>query len=115
MTVSTGGNILINVGPTPHGFIQPIFVERLLAMGKWLKVNGDAIYESRPWTFQNDTKTPDVWYTSKLLASGRKLVYAMVLEYPYDSGDIVLYALAGKSDSRTEVKMLGYPDKLNVC
>lgn len=45
-TVSTGGNILINVGPTQNGIIQPIFVERLQELGSWLKINGDAIYEA---------------------------------------------------------------------
>ena len=41
---SKGGNFLLNVGPTPEGTIQPEFEERLRAMGKWLKVNGDSIY-----------------------------------------------------------------------
>jgi alpha-L-fucosidase len=41
---SKGGNFLLNVGPTPEGTIQPEFQERLLAIGQWLKVNGDAIY-----------------------------------------------------------------------
>jgi alpha-L-fucosidase len=41
---SKGGNFLLNVGPTPDGTIQPEFQERLRAIGKWLKVNGDAIY-----------------------------------------------------------------------
>jgi alpha-L-fucosidase len=42
--VSKGGNLLLNIGPKPDGTIQPEFVERLKGMGKWLKVNGDAIY-----------------------------------------------------------------------
>jgi len=41
---SKGGNFLLNVGPTPQGTIQPEFQERLLAIGKWLEVNGEAIY-----------------------------------------------------------------------
>ncbi|HXJ93245.1 MAG TPA: alpha-L-fucosidase [Terriglobia bacterium] len=41
---SKGGNFLLDVGPTPEGTIQPEFVERLRAMGKWLKVNGESIY-----------------------------------------------------------------------
>jgi len=41
---SKGGNFLLNVGPTPEGTIQPEFQERLLAIGAWLKINGDAIY-----------------------------------------------------------------------
>ena len=41
---SKGGNFLLNVGPTPDGTIQPEFVERLTAIGEWLKVNGASIY-----------------------------------------------------------------------
>jgi alpha-L-fucosidase len=41
---SRGGNFLLNVGPQPDGTIQPEFQERLLAIGKWLAVNGEGIY-----------------------------------------------------------------------
>jgi alpha-L-fucosidase len=41
---SKGGNFLLNVGPTPEGTIQPEFEERLLEIGKWMKVNGESIY-----------------------------------------------------------------------
>ena len=60
-TISCGGNILINVGPTHDGRIVPIFEERLLQLGAWLDVNGEAVYSSKPWTYQNDTHTPDIW------------------------------------------------------
>ncbi len=58
---STGGNVLINVGPTSYGKIPPTLEERLRQMGSWLKVNGEAIYESVPWKYQNDTTNPNVW------------------------------------------------------
>jgi len=58
---SCGGNLLINIGPTHDGRIIPIFEERLRQLGSWLKVNGDAIYSSKPWKHQNDTVTPNVW------------------------------------------------------
>lgn len=51
----------MNVGPSHDGVIKPIFQERLSQMGEWLKVNGEAIYSSVPWKFQNDTVTPKVW------------------------------------------------------
>lgn len=115
ITVSTGGNILINVGPTHRGTIDPIFVERLEAMGKWLGVNGEAIYDSTPWTYQNDTKTPDIWYTSKKQSnSQRPIVYAILLHYPYDSTGVSLYSLANTFQDHTTVELLGYPEKLLV-
>ena len=60
-TVSTGGNALVNVGPNMYGKIPPIFQERLQQMGLWLKVNGEGIYSSVPWKYQNDTINSDVW------------------------------------------------------
>ncbi|OGV59357.1 MAG: hypothetical protein A2283_24360, partial [Lentisphaerae bacterium RIFOXYA12_FULL_48_11] len=41
---SKGGNYLLNVGPTDEGEIPAPSIERLKEVGKWLKVNGDAIY-----------------------------------------------------------------------
>lgn len=61
-TVSCGGNMLLNVGPTHDGRIAPIYEERLHQIGDWLKVNGEAIYGTRPWVHQNDTLTHNVWY-----------------------------------------------------
>lgn len=52
----------MNVGPTHDGRIPLIFQERLTQMGEWLKVNGEAIYASKPWRVQNETKTEGIWY-----------------------------------------------------
>lgn len=41
---SKGGNFLLNVGPTAEGLIPQPSVERLAAVGKWTRVNGEAIY-----------------------------------------------------------------------
>ena len=42
--VSKGGNLLLNVGPDAEGTVPLESVDRLQAMGRWLQVNGEAIY-----------------------------------------------------------------------
>jgi alpha-L-fucosidase len=60
-TVACGGNLLLNVGPTADGRIMPAFQHRLLEIGAWLQVNGEAIYGTTPWLFTNDTDAARIW------------------------------------------------------
>jgi alpha-L-fucosidase len=46
-TVSRGGNLLLDIGPNADGTIPVIMEQRLVEMGDWLKVNGEAIYGTR--------------------------------------------------------------------
>jgi alpha-L-fucosidase len=48
--VAHGGNLLLNVGPTADGTIPWAQAQRLLALGWWLRTNGEAIYGTRPWS-----------------------------------------------------------------
>jgi alpha-L-fucosidase len=46
-TVSRGGNLLLNIGPTADGRIPVEMQDRLAYLGRWLAVNGEAIYGTR--------------------------------------------------------------------
>ncbi|XP_047588550.1 plasma alpha-L-fucosidase [Lutra lutra] len=107
-TVSCGGNLLMNIGPTHDGTISVIFEERLRQMGTWLKVNGEAIYETHPWRSQSDDVTPNVWYTSK---HKQKLVYAIFLEWPTSRHLFLSQPIA--TLGVTKIKLLGHEQPLN--
>src|SRR5205814_7745820 len=77
---SKGGNYLLNVGPTSEGLIPEPSVERLKEIGRWMKVNGDAIYATTASPF----KQLD-WgrCTKKVTADGATL-YLHVFTWPKD-------------------------------
>jgi len=58
--VSKNGNLLLNIGPKPDGTIPQPQKDILLSIGKWLDVNGEAIYGTRCWKKfgESVTETP---------------------------------------------------------
>ncbi|XP_067936577.1 alpha-L-fucosidase-like [Watersipora subatra] len=108
-TISCGGNYVLNVGPTHDGRILPIFEERLRQMGAWLKVNGEGVYASSPWRYQNDTVSGNVWYTQKKSNSSSSgySVYAFILEWPENNKLTLGSPIATPT---TTISMLGYSD-----
>ncbi|MEZ4725871.1 MAG: alpha-L-fucosidase [Caldilineaceae bacterium] len=77
--VSKNGNLLLNVGPMADGTIPPLQLERLLGLGQWLDVNGDALFDTRPWQVAEGITDDgiDVRFTQK----GDSL-YATLLDTP---------------------------------
>jgi alpha-L-fucosidase len=73
---SKGGNYLLNVGPTSEGIIPQPEVDRLEAVGKWLKTNGEAIYATSASPFRRLD-------FGRCTRKGSKL-YLLVFDWPKD-------------------------------
>jgi alpha-L-fucosidase len=63
--VSKNGNYLLNVGPTSEGVIPQASQDNLRAVGRWLKVNGEAIYGAGPTPFGDELGSPIPGVTDK--------------------------------------------------
>lgn len=99
----------MNIGPTSDGRITPIFQERLLEIGEWLSINGEAIYGSKPWIHKKEPNT-NVWFTAKNGA-----LYVLVLEWPKDNElELKMVVKLFENDSPT-VTLLGNSCNLKVC
>jgi alpha-L-fucosidase len=55
--VSKNGNMSLNVGPKPDGTLPQEAVETFRGIGRWLEVNGEAIYATRPWKVYGEGPT----------------------------------------------------------
>ena len=53
-TVAKGGRFMVGFGPDRDGRFHPKAIEAVAYAGKWLEVNGEAIYRTRPWTYWKD-------------------------------------------------------------
>jgi len=78
-TVSKGGNFMVCIGPDEKGKFHPTAIEQLHEAGAWLKVNGEAIYATRPRAGQLWKEGDTVRFTR---TKDNKTVYAICLKWP---------------------------------
>lgn len=108
---SKNGALLLNIGPRPDGTIPEQEEAILLEIGDWLRVNGEAIYGTRPWvTFGEgptevnegaftDTKRADFTAQDIRFTCKGNTVYAISLNRP--AGELVIRSMAPMSTSGT--------------
>jgi alpha-L-fucosidase len=113
--VSKNGCLLLNIGPKPDGTIPEQAQQILLDMGRWLSINGEAVYETHPWKVYgegptkvaggafHDTATgsyssQDIRFTTK-----SDTLYAIALGWPQD-GKLTIKSLA-EGSPQGEVKV----------
>ncbi len=78
--VAKGGNLLLGVGPTPEGIIQPEVEEILKEVGVWLDTNGEAVYQAR---ITPHYRSGNIWFTAH---KEKPLMYAHLL--PDTAGEL---------------------------
>lgn len=101
--VAHGGNLLLDIGPTADGRIPVIMQQRLIELGDWLGVNGEAIYGTTPWRVAEEGDT--IRYTAKGGA-----VYAICLKWPGSE----LTLTSPKAAGSVKATLLGRDEPLPV-
>ncbi|WP_353062413.1 alpha-L-fucosidase [Tunturibacter psychrotolerans] len=124
--VSKNGNLLMNIGPRSDGTIPDEVQHILLDVGGWLKVNGDAIYGTRPWSVfgEGPTKvkegsfhdTDTVPYTPQDFRFTTKggVLYAIEMEWPANAEAVIQTLGSGETGARSvgSVSLLGHDGNL---
>ncbi len=123
--VSKNGCLLLNIGPRADGVIPQEAQDLLLAIGKWLNVNGDAIYGTRPWkvfgegptqvaggAFSDDKDKPftadDIRFTKK-----GDILFAISLDVPKKDITIKNLSASAGNGKIKSVELNGSSEKIN--
>jgi alpha-L-fucosidase len=78
--------LLINLGPKADGSIPEIQKKLILDLGSWLKINGEAIYGTRPWKIAEKMTNDGIPIRFTVKDS---IIYAILLEKPRQSSIII--------------------------
>jgi alpha-L-fucosidase len=124
--VSKNGCLLLNVGPRPDGTIPEEAEKVFLAIGRWLEVNGEAVYGTRPWKVYGEGPTKlaggqfgekgEEKFTAQdfRFAAKKNAVYAICLGWPEKGFEIKSLGLkSGAAPGKVaRVELLGSDEKL---
>jgi alpha-L-fucosidase len=114
--VAKNGNLLLNVVQRPDGSLDPEVERDLAALAAWNKVNGDAIFGTRPWLVYGEgaVKTKGGHFKEDFAYSARdirfttkgKALYAIALGWPED-GKLVIRSLAKSGEGANQITSVG--------
>ena len=126
--VSKNGTLLLNIGPKPDGTIPDVEQKMLHDIGGWLKINGEAIYGSRPWkkfgegptevaagSFHDTKRKPFTSEDFRFTTKGDTL-YAIVMAWPENHRLLVKSLAIGSPLAQGKIKkvtLLGHKGKLD--
>ncbi len=121
--VSKNGNLLLNIGPRSDGTITDEETQTLIGTGKWLNINGEAIYGTRPWKIYGegptesasgqfaDQKKPftaqDIRFTTK-----GNVLYAITLGVPAAGVNIKALSSNAGNGNIQSIQLVGSKDKI---
>ncbi|AWB69023.1 alpha-L-fucosidase [Saccharobesus litoralis] len=128
--VSKNGSLLLNIGPKPDGTIPQKEVELLAEIGSWLKLNGEAIYNTRPWEAygEGETYVPDGKHSNDAEKNRKDFnssdirftrngdtVYATILAWPGNNKEITIRSFTDKRYPHkiAKISMIGHEGELN--
>ncbi|WP_286133394.1 alpha-L-fucosidase [Colwellia sp. UCD-KL20] len=127
--ISKNGSLLLNIGPKPDGTIPEPEIALLKEIGDWLAINGEAVYNTRPWVTygEGETYVPD----GKNLNNAEKnrkdfnssdirftqnegTLYATILAWPGDNAKITIRSITPKNyaDKIAKVELIGHKGEL---
>ena len=118
--VSKNGNLLLNIPLHPDGFIDEKEKAFLEGMGKWMEINGEGIYKTKPWILfgegPTDTsnkqgghfKENEIQYTPehfRYTMLNENILNAFILEWP-ENGKLTLKSLAKHASTNGEIQKI---------
>ncbi len=104
--VSKNGNLLLNVGPRADGTIPELQQKAIIGLGRWLEINGEAIYGTRPWERAEGSTSDNIElrFTQK-----SEILYIHLLDKPQQNK---LTILSIKITESKKIQILGYDENL---
>ena len=122
--VSRGGNYLLNIGPKPDGSIPEGTTAGFAAIGRWMKINSEAVYGSKAWQvthegpaggptngttarekegFSATISSEDFWFTAT-----EDAVFAIALKRPEDGSVVIKSVTPDRVGKVAKVSLLGF-------